>query len=656
MLDIRVIISAMNKASRDIDQVKKDIQGVGDASKTSGGATEGFAGKLKSLMGTAAAAAGAIAAVGLAVKEAYEFVKEGAAIERLQDASAQMAASIGLDMGDVMDALKIASQGMVSDFDLMSAASRAMMLGVGSDSTEIAQLFEIAALRGRVLGVDTSQAFNDIVTGIGRASPLILDNLGIVFDAEQAYADYATSIGKTAGELSKTEQKQALVNAVIESSAPLLAETGGLAVDNAGKFEQFEAAISNLSNSVATELSPAFAIISGDMAGFVNDLATDIIPGVEETVLTFILAKTAMENFNNVDFGDFMHAMGLVIGLTSEEEVNAQTLMQAIREMNGSFGESAQAIFDTTDSFEAYSDAMAAAGYSLVYLSEQEWESAKAARELALGAGEATAGLEPMAGATVTVTDATNNAALAMQKYTEALLFKIASEGLSQEAAFSLAEAMGLVDHNTVAATKQVDVYQQMLDAGQITQRQYNQLVEDLADTIDNLPEGKTLEVTTNAEDVKKELDDIEARRFRKKDLPVVATLDTSAVDNYRPPTRTGTVVYQASHGMNQAVGGAVTGGNPYNWQEYGYRGEVFVPSADGFVLSRADAERALARALYGGESAIDPEAIGKAVAKALSGITGNKQGGGNVYNLTMPTSSNPADVRTAFELMEAWA
>ena len=77
MLDIRVIISAMNKASRDIDQVKKDIQGVGDASKTSSGSTENFGSKLKSLMGTAAAAAGAIAAVGLAVKEAYDFVEEG---------------------------------------------------------------------------------------------------------------------------------------------------------------------------------------------------------------------------------------------------------------------------------------------------------------------------------------------------------------------------------------------------------------------------------------------------------------------------------------------------------------------------------------------------------------------------------------------------
>ena len=47
--------------------------------------------------------------------------------------------------------------------------------------------------------------------------------------------------------------------------------------------------------------------------------------------------------------------------------------------------------------------------------------------------------------------------------------------------------------------------------------------------------------------------------------------------------------------GPGTAVGGPVTAGAQYKWQEYGYRGEVFVPSADGFVLSRADAERALA-------------------------------------------------------------
>ena len=72
--------------------------------------------------------------------------------------------------------------------------------------------------------------------------------------------------------------------------------------------------------------------------------------------------------------------------------------------------------------------------------------------------------------------------------------------------------------------------------------------------------------------------------------------------------------------------------------------------------MSRADAERALSKALTTGGGGIDADAIGKAVAKALSGITSGKSGGGNVYNLTMPTSNNPADVRTAFELMEAWA
>ena len=91
-------------------------------------------------------------------------------------------------------------------------------------------------------------------------------------------------------------------------------------------------------------------------------------------------------------------------------------------------------------------------------------------------------------------------------------------------------------------------------------------------------------------------------------------------------------------------------------WQEYGYRGELYVPSADGFIMSRADAERALSKALTGQNSGdgIDADAIGKAVADALARAGASK--GGNVYNLTMPTSNNPADVRTAFELMEAWA
>jgi hypothetical protein len=68
-------------------------------------------------------------------------------------------------------------------------------------------------------------------------------------------------------------------------------------------------------------------------------------------------------------------------------------------------------------------------------------------------------------------------------------------------------------------------------------------------------------------------------------------------------------------------------------WQEYGYRGELLVPSQNGFVLSRSDAERILSSAVSKG--------AGQQVV--------------NNFNLTMPTTANPADMVTAFEIMEAY-
>jgi hypothetical protein len=241
---------------------------------------------------------------------------------------------------------------------------------------------------------------------------------------------------------------------------------------------------------------------------------------------------------------------------------------------------------------------------------------------------------------------------MAMRSYTESLLFKIASEGLSEQAAYDLAIAMGLVDQKTVAATKQVDVYKGMLDAGIITQREYNLLVEQLATDLENTPEGKEIEITTNVEDVLDDLDDLQS--WKSKPIPITLEVDDSAVRGYSPPTMYGTVNYIPSTHAAYAVGGAVYGGNPYTWQEYGYKGELFVPSSDGFIMSRADAERALSKALTEGAGGVDPDEIGKAVARAMANVINGKSGG-NVYNLTMPTSNNPADVRTAFELLEAW-
>ena len=59
------------------------------------------------------------------------------------------------------------------------------------------------------------------------------------------------------------------------------------------------------------------------------------------------------------------------------------------------------------------------------------------------------------------------------------------------------------------------------------------------------------------------------------------------------------------------AAGGSVSAGKPYLWQEYGYRGEKFVPAQNGYILSRSDAARAAANPapaapVYAGPSAQD--------------------------------------------------
>ena len=607
MPDIRVIISAMNKASKDIDQVKKDIQGVGDASKKSSGSTEGFDSKLKSLMGTAAAAAGALAAVGLAVKEVYDGVKEGAELEYARVRFHNLAKSIGTTSDALLGDMKTATAGMVSDAELVASASDFMSLGLADTSEEVVRLATVAGALGMNM--------NQLVLALTNQTTARFDQLNISVVGFDDKVKALTASGMSA--------QEAFSEAFLQQAEEQIEKVGSKAGTSAGQIQTMEAAFKNLGDAIKLTTASALDGLAPVLTTLANNMTTNEQVGQEYTDVMGQL-KGLMDDgtISGSQYRDILRDIGVHSGMGAITTDQLAIAQAAYNEIVGA----------GTGATLSYSDAMA---ISNAMLADTMTESEKAAT------------------ATTMVSDATNDATLAMQKYTEALLFKIASEGLSSEAAFSLAEAMGLVDHNTVAATKQVDLYKQMLDAGQITQRQYNQLVEDLADDIENLPEGKTLEIDDNIDDVKADLADLET--WKVKPIPVTLSVDDSGVRNYNPPTKTGTVVYQPNNGMNYAVGGAVTGGNPYNWQEYGYRGEVFVPSADGFVLSRADAERALAKALYGGGSAVDPEAIGKAVAQAMSGVTSSKKGG-NVYNLTMPTSSNPADVRTAFELMEAWA
>src|SRR3990167_4204047 len=185
-------------------------------------------------------ATGIITAFGVAIKTAFDLGKEGAQIERLRETGTRLAQSFGLDMDEAVSKIKAVSLNSITATKAVLQVNRTLLLGISSDANEIAKLVEIAALRGRAMGLSTQEAFDRITLGIGRLSTRILDDIGIVVDGETAYENFGKAIGKTADQLTEAQKREALKNAIIEEGNVLLAKAGGLVLDNAQAFEELE--------------------------------------------------------------------------------------------------------------------------------------------------------------------------------------------------------------------------------------------------------------------------------------------------------------------------------------------------------------------------------------------------------------------------------
>lgn len=224
---VQILINARNAAGPAFAQLQQQLGGADRAART-------LSGGMSSMLGVLAGGAALTAIIGVG----RELQQLGIQSANTEQAFRELASGAGASADNMLGALRTASRGMITDLDLMTNANRAMMLGVTSNANEMAALLEVAASRGRALGRSTADAFTDIVTGIGRMSPLILDNLGIVTGGEKAFDAYAETLGKTAAQLTDVERKQFLVNKVLSDTNVQAAAASdgvaklGVALDN----------------------------------------------------------------------------------------------------------------------------------------------------------------------------------------------------------------------------------------------------------------------------------------------------------------------------------------------------------------------------------------------------------------------------------------
>lgn len=252
--DVKVRVLGEDAASREIAKVDNSLKGFQDSFT-----------ELKSKLDLARE--GLDLFVGT-FEKAFELGREGAVFQQTADSFDLLIAKTGASE-DLLNQLRTASRGTVDDLTLMSSALT-LSAGAGDEFARqllnaTPQLLNIAKASNKLnptLG-DTAFLFESIATGIKRGSPLILDNLGITIKMEEAYAEYAKTLGKAATELNSTEQKQAILNKVLEQGNVLIQQAGGNTASAVDDFDRLNASLENIGNELKAQLVPGLAKAAG---------------------------------------------------------------------------------------------------------------------------------------------------------------------------------------------------------------------------------------------------------------------------------------------------------------------------------------------------------------------------------------------------------
>lgn len=159
-------------------------------------------------------------------------------LEMAEQADGVTRAFNNLNQEGLLDNLRKATKGTVNDVQLMTAAVQANDFRIPLE--DLGKYLEFAQLKAQQTGQSVDYMTNSIVTGLGRKSPLILDNLGI-----------------SAAEISeKTKETGDFMKAVAEIVDTQLAEAGDTYISAADRAAQKTVELQNAQKALGDEILP----------------------------------------------------------------------------------------------------------------------------------------------------------------------------------------------------------------------------------------------------------------------------------------------------------------------------------------------------------------------------------------------------------------
>ena len=277
--DVVIDYKFQTTGAKKIDQSFNKID---KSSKKANESVKGLGNTLKNL----AAGAG----IALGAQQLLQFGKE--AVTAAAQAEGVKAAFDRLNSPGLLDNLRDATKGTVSDLALMKNAVQAKNLGV--PVKQLGTLFEFARRRAKETGESVEFLTQSIVTGIGRKSPLILDNLGLSAAKISEEFKRTGDFGAAVGDIVRDELQN--MGEDIDSTAEKIARMNA-------RFENFQVQVGE---QLILALEPFF--------NFLDELEEDRLPALSklfiETLILPIRGMTqvldlVVEKINELTGSDF---------------------------------------------------------------------------------------------------------------------------------------------------------------------------------------------------------------------------------------------------------------------------------------------------------------------------------------------------------------
>lgn len=377
-----------------------------------------------------------LGAFALGAKALWATLKGGAEAKQTAASFEFLRAKVG-GATDVLQQMRKAVRGTVDDSTLM-ASTLTLTAGAGDELAKklfdaAPRLAEIAKASNKLnpaLG-DTAFLMESLGTGVKRASPLILDNLGLTIKVGDANEKMAQQLGKTVAQLSAEEKQMAILNATLEAGSTLIEQVGGSTEAAGDSLARFETRAENL----------------------ISDLQVLAVDGVLPTLDALNAIETA---FDSTSTRTEKYEATLAALTSRYGENNQKTIL--VRQSLEKWEFELQRARDETIGYRSDIEAMTAA----LEKTESIDANAEAQRQLAEGIATAEANARTyaefnrseFAQSFAQPTEAADALAAGMQNYTTQLLFNKASADLDASAALQLGLAMGVVDSKTIIATE----------------------------------------------------------------------------------------------------------------------------------------------------------------------------------------------------------